>query len=638
MTGVSLDVLGPMRLRVGDQPVTLSKPRHREIIGILLTARGRQVPTTVLVEELWDDPPAGAVGAVRTFIGELRRLLEPQRPARAPATVLVSAEPGYALRLAPSRVDAWRAEGALAALPGPAAGWSVPADPVAAATIARARDEWRGEPYAEFAERPWAQRERARLAEVRSRLVEAQAEQLLAAGRAADAAVALAPQIEADPWRESGWRLYALALYRDARQPEALAVLARARGMLRERFGIDPVSRLAALEQAILRHDPALRMPDDGGELLLRTAAAQSDAGPRSQVEGVAALLGPLATSGSVAAAGQRRAEAIAATARLGDAPLLARVIGGFEVPASWTRSDDAGRAAEVVRAAERSLADPAADVSRRSRARLLATIAIESRGTAERMAEAREAEAIARDLGDAQLLCFALNARWMQSFARAGLAAERRDIGAAMTAAAERADLPSFEIAGRMIRMQALCALDDLAAAEIDAQRIDALAAREGRPLARVFTGWFRWTFRQGPPPPATDEMPGFTRGLPAMAALAAAVRDGPRSLPDGDVGPYEPWARPLLAARTASAPAVRALLDETPDPPRDLMHEAAWMLVARAALDVGHHPGMLRALAALRPAEPERAAGSGAVDAGPIAPVVAELASAVGGSVYGV
>ena len=113
--------------------------------------------------------------------------------------------------------------------------------------------------------------------------------------------------------------------------------------------------------------------------------------------------LGPLATSGSVAAAGQRRAEAIAATARLGDAPLLARVIGGFEVPASWTRSDDAGRAAEVVRAAERSLADPAADVSRRSRARLLATIAIESRGTAERMAEAREAEAIARDLGDAR-------------------------------------------------------------------------------------------------------------------------------------------------------------------------------------------------------------------------------------------
>lgn len=621
-----------MRLRAGDQPVTLSKPRHREIIGILLTARGRPVPTTALVEELWDDPPVGAVGAVRTFIGELRRLLEPQRPARAPATVLVSVELGYALRLAPSRVDAWRAEDALATLPGPAAGWSAPADPVAAATIARARDEWRGEPYAEFAERAWAERERARLDEVRSRLVEAHAEQLLAAGRAGDAVLALASQVEVDPWRESGWRLFALALYRDARQPEALAVLARARGLLRERFGIDPGSRLAALEQAILRHDPELQLPEEAGALLLSTAAAQSGAGPRSQLEGVAALLGPLATGGSVAAAGRRRAEAIAATARFGDAALLARVIGGFEVPASWTRSDDTDRAAEVVRVAERSLADPAADVSRRSRARLLATIAIESRGTAERMAEAREAETIARDLGDAQLLCFALNARWMQSFARAGLAAERRDVGAEMTAAAERADLPSFGIAGRMIRMQALCALDDLAAADVDAERIDALAARESGPLARVFTGWFRWTFRHGPPPPATDEMPGFTRGLPGLAALATAVCDGARALPDGDVGPYEPWARPLLATRTATASAVRMLLDEMPDPPRDLVQEAAWMLVARAALDVAHHPAMRRALAALAPAASERAAGSGAVDAGPIAPVVAELAAALG------
>jgi hypothetical protein len=40
----------------------------------------------------------------------LRRLLEPDREPRAPARLLVSAPPGYAVRLPGDAVDAWRFE------------------------------------------------------------------------------------------------------------------------------------------------------------------------------------------------------------------------------------------------------------------------------------------------------------------------------------------------------------------------------------------------------------------------------------------------------------------------------------------------------------------------------------------------
>lgn len=70
---------------------------HRAVLGRLLVARRRVVPVTDLVDDLWVAPPEGAVSAVRTFVAALRRALEPDRPARAPARLLVTQGPGYAL-------------------------------------------------------------------------------------------------------------------------------------------------------------------------------------------------------------------------------------------------------------------------------------------------------------------------------------------------------------------------------------------------------------------------------------------------------------------------------------------------------------------------------------------------------------
>src|SRR3954468_22742618 len=108
---VAFGVLGPVAAWDGaGDAIALKGPRHRAVLARLIVARRRVVPVTRLVEDLWADPPDGAVGAVRTFVAALRRALEPERPPRTPARLLVTEGPGYALRAEPDAVDAWRFE------------------------------------------------------------------------------------------------------------------------------------------------------------------------------------------------------------------------------------------------------------------------------------------------------------------------------------------------------------------------------------------------------------------------------------------------------------------------------------------------------------------------------------------------
>ncbi|MBL0779906.1 winged helix-turn-helix domain-containing protein, partial [Streptomyces albidoflavus] len=92
-------MLGPVECRDGTGlPVRLGGPRHREVVARLLVARRRVVPVDRLVADLWEEPPPGAVGAVRTFVAEVRRALEPGRRPRTPSRLLATEGPGYVLR------------------------------------------------------------------------------------------------------------------------------------------------------------------------------------------------------------------------------------------------------------------------------------------------------------------------------------------------------------------------------------------------------------------------------------------------------------------------------------------------------------------------------------------------------------
>ncbi|QKG26263.1 BTAD domain-containing putative transcriptional regulator [Actinomadura verrucosospora] len=248
-------VLGAFGAEVAGVAADLGGPRQRSVLARLVAARGAMVPADRLVDDLWAGtaPPRAAAG-LQSFVSHLRRALEPDRPPRTPARVLVTEPPGYALRLPDGAVDAWRFD----ALIDEAAALR-PGDPGEARRRAEAAlAEWRGPAYAEFAALPWAAAEAARLDERRRLAVEHRAEAMLGLGAAAEAVPDLEAHAAANPLREEAWRLLALALYRSGRQGDALAALRRARTALAEELGVDPGPALRDLEAGILAHAPDL--------------------------------------------------------------------------------------------------------------------------------------------------------------------------------------------------------------------------------------------------------------------------------------------------------------------------------------------------------------------------------------------
>ncbi|MGW6907807.1 BTAD domain-containing putative transcriptional regulator [Streptomyces sp. NPDC054940] len=655
-------VLGPVRAWDADgNAIPLKGPRHRSVLARLIIARGRVVPVSRLVDDLWTDPPADAVGAVRTFVAALRRALEPDRPPRSPARLLVTDGPGYALRATTDAVDAWRFEETVAAAP------ALPPKE-AAVRLEEALGRWRGPAYAEFADQPWARADSRRLAELRLHAVELRAEALISLGQADRAAADLRAHSAEHPWRENAWRLLALALYRTGRQADALDVLRRARRLLAEQLGVDPGPGLRSLEADILRQADHLGRAADNpaGQVWEQVAAAYDrtvapDA--RARLESTAGLLRSLAVTGGsgLPAAREHRVAAVAAAAELGDPELTARVIGAYDVPAIWTRLDDPEQAAHVVAVAERTLAALPAVGHEAAKARLLATIALESRGTplARGPQAARQAEEIARRLDDPVLLAFALNAAFMQCFGRTGLAPRRDEIGAELVELSTRHGLADFEILGHLVRLQARCALGDFTAADHHAAAADTLAARHERPLVGVFTGWYAALRLDATGQASATEveaayrnaavllhdagMPGVADGLLPLALLCLRLRhalplrfdefDATDDFHDSDEdtvwGPYAPWARPLLLLDRGHRQEATEALHATPEPPRDLLQEALWCLTGRAARMLGDRRTMARAHAALTPAANELAgAGSGLLTLGPVSAHLTDLA----------
>jgi DNA-binding SARP family transcriptional activator len=593
---VEFGVLGSVGAWDGE-PVDLKGPRHRAVLARLIVARGRVVPANALVDDLWVDPPTGALSALRTFVAALRRAIEPERAPREPARLLVTEGPGYALRT--EAVDAWRFEAAVQA--------SLPPGELLPELLAGLA-LWRGPAYAEFADEGWALAERSRLNELRLRAVERVGEARLALGLAAEAVPELDAHVTDHPWREDAWRLLALALYRSERQGDALAVLRRARETLAGQLGVDPGPALSRLETDILNQAAHL---SPAGSVWAETAAAYDRVvgGTRARIESTVGLLRNLAVTGGggLETARGHRLAAITAAEELGDPDLTARVIGAYDVPAIWTRSDDEAQAAAIVAAAERVL--PTQDHPS-IRARLLATIALESRGS--RSARAREAaleaEQLARGLDDPALLAFTLNGVFMQTCYRAGLAPERDSIGAELVTLSQRHNLFTYEVLGHLIRLQSACARADHTAADEHAAAADALAARHELPLVEVFTRWYA-ALRDDTPESYRAAgalldgagMPGLSDGLLPLALAAHAIRyDEP--IPEADYGPHAPWVK------------------GSPNPRPGLLLEAHWALTAHAARQSDNAQLLEKAQAALAPAADEHAAGSALITLGPI------------------
>ncbi|WP_406733237.1 BTAD domain-containing putative transcriptional regulator [Streptomyces sp. NBC_01794] len=242
-------MLGSFGAEWNGEPVPLGGRRQRSVLALLVSARGQVVPVDRMIEDLWRGaPPARAVTSLQAYVSNLRRLLEPGRAPRTPAKLLVSAPPGYALRLPDDAVDAWRFERLLR----DARGILDSQPKTAGRFLEEALSLWQGPAYAETADEPWARAETARLEELR---LVARELHVASGLRSADVTGTI-PEAELltrdEPLREEGWRLHALALWAVGRQADALAALRRARAVLADEVGLDPGPALTELEEAIL--------------------------------------------------------------------------------------------------------------------------------------------------------------------------------------------------------------------------------------------------------------------------------------------------------------------------------------------------------------------------------------------------
>ena len=250
--GMEFRILGPLEVLEEGQALTLGGSKQRALLALLLTHSNETLSSERLIDELWGErPPATAAKTVQVHVSRLRKTL-------AADDVVLTREHGYELRVEPDRVDANRFERLVAEGRDGAFG----ADPEGAIELLeRALALWRGRPFADLPEEPFAQREGARLEDVRVSALERLFEAKMALARHAEVVSPLQALIAEHPYRERLHAQLMLALYRADRQADALQAYQNARRRLVEDLGIEPGAQLRELEQSVLAQDPALALP-----------------------------------------------------------------------------------------------------------------------------------------------------------------------------------------------------------------------------------------------------------------------------------------------------------------------------------------------------------------------------------------
>ena len=187
---VEVAVLGPIEVRLGGRAVDLGTPKQRALVAALALSQGRPVSVDAIVDLLWGDrPPPGVTATLQAYVSGLRRVIEPERQRRAPATVLVTVAPGYALRVSDADVDTQLFERTVSEqhrrLKPSSFGQSSLSVAELSDAVSQLRDclgLWRGTPYGELEDAPAAVAERARLEELRLVALEDRAVAELALG------------------------------------------------------------------------------------------------------------------------------------------------------------------------------------------------------------------------------------------------------------------------------------------------------------------------------------------------------------------------------------------------------------------------------------------------------------------------
>ncbi|WP_097221403.1 MULTISPECIES: BTAD domain-containing putative transcriptional regulator [unclassified Streptomyces] len=274
-------VLGPLEVRTdGGRVVRVPEVKVRMLLADLLAHHGQVVPAARLIEDLWGGSTftARPTASLQAKVSQLRRALKDAETGGR--ELIAHRPPGYVLDVPVAALDAGRFRDLVArARSG--------ADPVTrAALYTEALALWRGPAFAEFADQPSVRPTAASLEEERLTAVEEHAAVRLELGEHSLLVGELTELVEQHPLREGLRGALMWALYQAGRSSDALDCFNDLRRRLDEELGLTPGPSLEALQQAILRHDPALARPEPPAPSATGTPAGPGPAGSASPLVG----------------------------------------------------------------------------------------------------------------------------------------------------------------------------------------------------------------------------------------------------------------------------------------------------------------------------------------------------------------
>jgi DNA-binding SARP family transcriptional activator len=494
---VDFAVLGPLRCTAGGVDVTPQRRREIALLAALLVEPGVGLSAEALAAAVWQGaPPDSWPKALQMHVVRLREVI-----GRSQVETTAS---GYRSTAPPESVDA-----SVFANEVPQLLAVDELDPDGDARISDLLNRWRGVPFEELGEWPPAVFARDRLRELRADALDARGASRLARGAATIAE--LTDLVNEDPLRETRWALLMTALYRAGRQTEALQAYQRARKTLTVEVGVEPGPELAALERAILDHDPRLDQPDgiapiefqrrarelfdigdrEGAVATLEhaiRAARERNADPRSVAEACVDLAEYARARGDWSRANEAIADAVRLARGLDDPVLLARAA-LLASGDGWITGLDA--ASSPVTLLEESLARlPSTPSALRSRLHARLAVAASGSRPTEAMADSDEALRLAEILDDPATLAVALHSRLVADLDVAHLA-ERKRCGERLLALADAAATPLW----RAWALPALARVEamrgDLVLADTYFAELERLGDELDNPVARYHAAY---------------------------------------------------------------------------------------------------------------------------------------------------
>ena len=291
---LGFSVLGPVRAWRGPAELNLGPNQQRAMLALLLLRANQLVSVDDLIELLWEgQPPASAVNVIHKYIGAIRRLLEPDLPARASGRWLTRHGAAYRLALDEDMSDLVTFR-RLIQEAGSAHADGQPAD--ALELLTEALGLRRGA-CGEGLELYGRNHERFSSVDQEYASAVAQATDAALASAQPKRILPLLRQLAAgEPLNESLQARLMLVLAASGQQALALEHYQQVRARLGSELGVDPGSEMRAAHTTVLRQELPSAVPGAAPSPLVPPAQLPADlssfAGREAELEQVAQVLG----------------------------------------------------------------------------------------------------------------------------------------------------------------------------------------------------------------------------------------------------------------------------------------------------------------------------------------------------------